>query len=329
LATVKKTQYQYAANQFTKSESSLIGAATAYTTPTSTTITSPTSDSGSGGTILSTLYNPAIGLTYNWTEGQSSTVTTVKYWSKKTFNFFFDIPTNERQNWTSINSETTDEKPLLEGQVLQATAPSSFSLNPAAGYQVAYKQVRQDNAQLTTRKWTSGGGFLRKKTYHVQQTEIVGVKDYYTHFLKADNPITIGFITPVAGATGSAAAGALTITSQGDVSILKGVKNATAVDVSTSNGKSIAIKSMLVKDATVPISLSAAGDLDLQVGGSTSSTDAINVKASAGGNLTIQTISNGGAVAALRPQADVTTGLALSAGKTLTLLLGGGLIISG
>jgi hypothetical protein len=130
-----------------------------------------------------------------------------------------------------------------------------------------------------------------------------------------------------AGALTISSPGALTISSPGDV-LLKDLIATTAVDVSSTGGK-ISIKGLLVKDATVPISLSAAGDLDLQVGGTDANTDAINVTASAGGNLTIETISNAGTTPSLRPRADAITGLGLSAGKTLTLLLGGGLDTSG
>ncbi|MGD2172081.1 MAG: hypothetical protein PVF80_08260, partial [Gammaproteobacteria bacterium] len=42
--------------------------------------------------------------------------------------------------------------------------------------------------------WTTGGGWLRKKTVHTKITEVVGLKDVYTHTLKADYPIAISFI---------------------------------------------------------------------------------------------------------------------------------------
>jgi hypothetical protein len=42
--------------------------------------------------------------------------------------------------------------------------------------------------------WTTGGGWLRKKTVHTKITEVLGLKDVYTHTLKADYPIAISFI---------------------------------------------------------------------------------------------------------------------------------------
>ena len=46
----------------------------------------------------------------------------------------------------------------------------------------------------TTETWTTGGGWLRKKTYHTKITTIQGYTDFYTHTLKADYPIEIEFL---------------------------------------------------------------------------------------------------------------------------------------
>ncbi|MCH9021479.1 MAG: DUF1206 domain-containing protein, partial [Planctomycetes bacterium] len=42
-------------------------------------------------------------------------------------------------------------------------------------------------------QWTSGGGFLKKKTYHTKINTVEGVKELFTHTLKADYPIGIDF----------------------------------------------------------------------------------------------------------------------------------------
>jgi Ca2+-binding RTX toxin-like protein len=43
-------------------------------------------------------------------------------------------------------------------------------------------------------EWQTGGGWLRKKTYHTKITEVLGLKDIYTYTLKADYPIAIEFL---------------------------------------------------------------------------------------------------------------------------------------
>ncbi|MDA7878479.1 hypothetical protein N9B39_02885, partial [bacterium] len=61
------------------------------------------------------------------------------------------------------------------------------------------------------KKWRTGGGFLKKKIYHIKQTTIQGLTDYFTHSLKADYPVAINF-----DYTASADAG-ITIDSEHDV----------------------------------------------------------------------------------------------------------------
>ncbi|MBW6493254.1 MAG: hypothetical protein K0B16_01635 [Burkholderiaceae bacterium] len=51
-----------------------------------------------------------------------------------------------------------------------------------------------ENSTYTAREWTTGGGWLRNKTYHTEITETRGMKDYYTNVLKADYSIAIGFL---------------------------------------------------------------------------------------------------------------------------------------
>src|SRR5204862_4977436 len=50
------------------------------------------------------------------------------------------------------------------------------------------------NYSYTVDSWTTGGGWLRKKTVHTLITVVQGLKDYYTHTLKADYPIAITFV---------------------------------------------------------------------------------------------------------------------------------------
>ena len=321
LATVHRNLYQLddSGGGLIREESLLIGSSTDYTDPIRTTIGATTS-ADRGGLVRATTYTPQAGLTYSWTEGQSATETRVLYAAEKTFNFFYNFPAGSDE-WDSVNVVVTDQTPLLEGEALLPVAPDSFSTAGKA-YEVLYKQEKTGEAAVTVRNWTTGGGFLRKKTYHTQRTEIQGIKNYYTHSLRADHPIEIGFITP--DPQSATAAGALTISSSGDVTLTQGVDQASQINITTTNERSISLRSLLVQDASVPLTLRAAGNIDLQVGGSSSSTDAINLQASAGGNLRVESISNAGAVAPLRLRPD-GTGLALEAGQTLALLLAGGL----
>jgi hypothetical protein len=50
------------------------------------------------------------------------------------------------------------------------------------------------NSTRTEKVWKTGGGFLSKKTIHVETVTVTGLKDYYTHALKADYPIAVGFV---------------------------------------------------------------------------------------------------------------------------------------
>ncbi|MCP3988946.1 MAG: hypothetical protein GY724_07720, partial [Actinomycetia bacterium] len=51
-----------------------------------------------------------------------------------------------------------------------------------------------ENITVNQENWTTGGGWLRKKTYHTRITTITGLVDFYTHTLKADHPVAIEFL---------------------------------------------------------------------------------------------------------------------------------------
>ena len=50
------------------------------------------------------------------------------------------------------------------------------------------------NASVDVDTWTTGGGWLRKKTVHTKTTTVTGRKDFYTHTLRADRPIAVNFL---------------------------------------------------------------------------------------------------------------------------------------
>ncbi|KPJ80692.1 MAG: hypothetical protein AMJ58_07790, partial [Gammaproteobacteria bacterium SG8_30] len=66
----------------------------------------------------------------------------------------------------------------------------SFSETDTAAYR--YLSTFK-NMEVTKESWTTGGGWLRKKTVHTSITTIQGLVDYYTHTLEAADPIKIEF----------------------------------------------------------------------------------------------------------------------------------------
>jgi hypothetical protein len=70
------------------------------------------------------------------------------------------------------------------------TGVTTYTNNPTSN------EFRSDyvNFTRTVETWTTGGGWLRKKTHHTLLTEIEGKTDYYTHTLQADAAIGIDFI---------------------------------------------------------------------------------------------------------------------------------------
>ncbi|MFM9111346.1 MAG: beta strand repeat-containing protein, partial [Prochlorococcaceae cyanobacterium] len=287
LATVRRTVYRRTANgQISTERSSLVGDDTVYTILETTSETVEPTE-GLGGSLISTTYTPTAGLTYTWSEGQSKTITSVYYDATDKFKFIKTFKIDE-DSWDSVNEQATDGQPLLEGQALQPSLMAG--LVDGTAYSVTYQQVDQGEAQTTTRQWSTGGGWLRKKTYHTQQTVIQGVKDYYTHALRADQPITISLLTPSAAAP--MPAGSLSVTPAGAVTTPAGPDDASAITLATtSGGADLTVRGLQVRDGAVPLSLSSAGHLDLQVGGATADSGAITLQASAAGDLAVQTFS--------------------------------------
>jgi Ca2+-binding RTX toxin-like protein len=68
--------------------------------------------------------------------------------------------------------------------------PPTFEQNPALKqYYSNFENVTVDEFKDS---W--GGGWLRTKTYYTRITTVTGIKDYFTHTLKADYPVDIEFI---------------------------------------------------------------------------------------------------------------------------------------
>jgi hypothetical protein len=159
------------------------------------------------------------------------------------------------------------------------------------------------------------GGYGNDLIETGQDTDMILNENGYFQFTTNQAGLTILTVGSARESTGLT--GASDVTRSNDDSIPSNVPAA-----------SITIKNMRVKDSSVPLTLTAEGDICLQVGGGTDSNNYIDVQASAGGNLKIMTEPNGGSPVTLKPRADLSSGIALSAGQNLTLLLAGSLDLS-
>lgn len=192
--------------QLTKDEYQYNGSGATHTKYTGTLISATGNDiarieytqqSASNGNADSFAYKVTAGARYVWTEGQGKTKTTVRKYEKKSFNLFGDnsfgdwLVKDKSYKWETI--EFTDKKPLLESESVLLPSEGAES----ADYKVTYIQTEGDPDvyDFDRESWTTGGGWLRKKTVHTKITVVEGLKDYYTHSLKADYDIAIDFLS--------------------------------------------------------------------------------------------------------------------------------------
>jgi hypothetical protein len=87
-----------------------------------------------------------------------------------------------------------------------ASVSASYPVDPDPDVGVLNRALNQypdsfQNKSIDADTWTTGGGWLRYKTVHTKITEIEGLKDVYTHTLKADYAIAIDFIQGVTSPT--------------------------------------------------------------------------------------------------------------------------------
>jgi hypothetical protein len=144
------------------------------------------------------VFKVSAGSRYVWTEGQNKTKTEIRKYEKKSFNLFGDnafadwLVKDKSYKWRSV--EFTDKSPLLESESVLTTASTPQA--DSSEYRVTYLQTAGDSSvnSYDRDSWTTGGGWLRKKTVHTKITVIEGLKDYYTHSLKADYDININFL---------------------------------------------------------------------------------------------------------------------------------------
>jgi hypothetical protein len=126
------------------------------------------------------------------------------------------------------------------------------------------------------KSWETGGGWLQEKTYHTKLTTMTGVKDYYTHTLKADYPIKVEFVQQEDPG--------VTINSKGSVSLTGNIiepEDANSIELNTegsitaSDGVGLFghIEDMVVngdlklsiESQDQPANITATGDIDLTI----------------------------------------------------------------
>src|SRR5262249_16046299 len=153
---------------------------------------------------------------------------------------------------------------------------------PGHGGNPATYRSNFENETVTPKQWTEGSGWLRTKTYITEVTEVTGQKDYYTHSLKADYPVQIGFTS-----TNSSNIHITTTT----VLLLRATIEARAggpLAIGTTGGPLLGSGAAAVFNEGPDINV--AGDVRLLVEGG-SQVGPLNVHA--GGNIDITALDNG------------------------------------
>ncbi len=148
-------------------------------------------------------YSPTAGLRYAWVTGRGAVEKRSYYFEKKSASFFglFDldwiIPAN--YNWENyLDQWFTDNEPLLQGDFLARTG--DLGGVHAGGGQYAYSYSQVSMSEWETLPGSSGRrcsstflGLCTEYTYWQWVERQRGVKDFYTHSVKADHDIAIRF----------------------------------------------------------------------------------------------------------------------------------------
>gem|GEM_PF-5747045 len=158
--------------------------------------------------------------------------------------------------------------------VNSGNSAATFVADPSAG------RFESDNRRITILPpVVSGGGWLSKKTITTIRKTQEGVKDFFTHTLKADYPIAIEVSRGVSAPN-------ITINSAGGIQIAGNIEAPTngSVSLTSSGGSIIGIDSVAIY-ANSPV-LNANGQIIVQIEG-----DRGTVNATAGGSISITAIS--------------------------------------
>ena len=187
------------------------------------------------------------------------------------------------------------------------------------------------NREYSVEQWTTGGGYMKKKTFHTLVTESLGTKQYWTHTLAADKAIDIEFNHSANQSVNIDTSGDVII--RGDVRL--GASSATA-SITTSSGDirnesgsgilgaSVTLSAsggavdLVLTGGTAAMDVTARNDIDLQIVGETNSEQSLVVGAinSTHGDVTLDVANS----------ITAENGASLITGNTVSLVANAGQI---
>ena len=203
-------------------------------------------------------FNPKAGLAYRWTGGVATDrATTKSYKDERYVGFIHFKSAPEIRNEVEADKIQTVESSEHRGETL---GTSSFFANSDQNKQYrisgAWQQLSKTDGKLTQTKEEHGLFGLFHSTYTYTWTEYEGSSSTSTYSLKADNPVSVGFLTAPAGEAG------VDIKSKGDIMVGGDVRAADNTFVKLrSEGGSIRGGGILRTD---DLTARAEKDIDLQ-----------------------------------------------------------------
>ena len=203
-------------------------------------------------------FNPKAGLAYRWTGGVATDrATTKSYKDERYVGFIHFKSAPEIRNEVEADKIQTVESSEHRGETL---GTSSFFAESDQNKQYringTWQQLSKTDGKLTQTKEEHGLFGLFHSTYTYTWTEYEGSSSTSTYSLKADNPVSVGFLTAPAGEAG------VDIKSKGDLMVGGDVRAADNTFVKLrSEGGSIRGGGILRTD---DLTARAEKDIDLQ-----------------------------------------------------------------
>ena len=203
-------------------------------------------------------FNPKAGLAYSWTGGVATDKATTKsYKDERYVGFIHFKSAPEIRNEVEADKIQTIESSEHKGETL---GTSSFFANSDQNKQYrisgAWQQLSKTDGKLTQTKEKHGLFGLFHSTYTYTWTEYEGSSSTSTYSLKADNPVSVGFLTAPVGEAG------VDIKAKGDLVVGGDVRAADNTFVKlSSEGGSIRGGGILRTD---DLTARAEKDIDLQ-----------------------------------------------------------------
>lgn len=238
-----------------------------------------------GKTVDPNVYKPQGGLRYNWTTGQSVSVT--KYFEKETKKGFWGLvklaSTSEMKDWEKDIQATGGDDPTsnakLNGEYIGTNSNAGNS-----DFAVIYdnKFLSSETILGKTKSWKSGFLGYYKHTRYNWKT-ITGTAQQYVASVKADRDIDIGFIGKTEGNVNVNSNGSLSIsgklgtTDNGRINLVSNNGSITQTGVNmVSDNINLSAKSGIngigITSVTDNVKLSASneksGNIDITVAGS-------------------------------------------------------------